>query len=292
MRQNFSVICRGIRHHVIEMKSIVKLKVVVKEENYPMVREVLQKFNLQRPWDDVVEIPLDKDDPRRAALTEELKAVGYEPLVHYDIAFEKEEVERAELLHFLISNDCGPGFVEWARVQGLPDGVRVIDKREMRNQDIAKTYAFEVIISDRVIRILHDEGLTGWDAKPVLHIDQSKDSFPPYFHLTATKELPPLAPMTDIHRVVHDTAIRWPPGHPLEGSDDPLLGTSALFARGPLYYHRSALGSHEDFNRTYENFGEKPQAQPLLLISQKAWRAFKRHGLRNVSVEPVTIIDL
>lgn len=272
------------------MRYETKLKIVSLPEEYPRLKEVLKKFGIELPWREIIEVSFEKSDPLCGQLESELRRIGLEPFKDYGPAFETWEVEQAELLHLFISGLCGVSFAEWSRQLGLPLGTRVIDKREMKRQDIAHTYAFEVVISGRLMQLLADENLSGWSAQPIQHRDPSNDRFPTLYHLSATNKLPSLTRETELLEVKHTEPMQFSPGSPLH-SPDPLYGTTGLFQRGPLQYRRRDLKRIEDFNRTYELFGEEPQKQPYLVVSQRAWQALRKHKIRNVDVEPVVILE-
>lgn len=273
------------------MKYVITLQIICRHENYPSVQEVLRRYGFDVPWRETIEISLEKADPRRQEIERELKDTGHRALIDYAPVFEEWEVEQAELLHMFIRALCGQKFANWAEDLGVPSGTRVMDKREMGKQDIALTYGFETVISERLKEILAREGLRGWDAQPIQHRDPGRDRYPALYHLTAANSLPPLAPETELHEEEHTKPLEWPPGHPWHGHPDPLLGTTGLFQRGPLCYRRADLRTIEDFNRTDESFGEATQSHPLLILSQRAWQVFRKHKIRKVDVEPVVILD-
>jgi len=273
------------------MRYVTKFKIVCRSENYSRVRDVLRGYGLDTHWRDVIELSFEKSDSRRHEIEKELERVGYAPFVDYEPVFEPWEVEQAELLHLFVSALCGQSFAEWAKQLDLPPETPVIDMREMGKEDIAHTFAFDIVISERLKRILSEGGLSGWNVQPIQHRDPRKDQYPPLYHLTATNELPPLAPETELHEEKHTKPLEWPYGHPWQGQPDPLLGTTGLFQRGPLYYRRADLTRVEDFNRSHELFGEEPQKHSSLIISQRAWQVLSKHKIRKVDVEPVVILD-
>lgn len=252
---------------------------------------MMEKFGLEvYPRGDIVEVFVETTDPRRQEVDRQLNhRQRYKVLPSYIPVFEPWEVEQARLLRLIVHGLCGRAFVDWATDTGLPVETRVMDKREMKSQDIASTYRAEVIVSERLRWILVEEALTGWDAQPIQHIGPEKDS---YYHLTATNELPPLAPETDLHVEEHPDP------------SDNLFGTVGFFQHSPLYYRRGDLVKIEDFNRTREKFGEAPVAQPYLILSQRAWQVFQKRGIVGVrrddtaeggtvgvDVEPIVILD-
>lgn len=261
------------------MRYVVELQIICREDEYLPVRSILKRYGQDKAWALPVKVRFEKSDPAADSLVRELQEIGYKAHVFYEPAFEQWEVEQADLLHVFIRAMCGDGFAQWAKELGLPPGTLVMDKREMGKRDIAITYAFDSVISDRLKEVFSREGLTGWRAEVVRHIDPKKDRFPPFYALAATNQLPALAPETELHLETHDRP------------KDSLFGTTGLFQRSPLYYRRQDLATVEDFNHTRERFGEAPGAHPYLILSQRAWAAFRKHQIPKVDVEPAVILD-
>ncbi len=234
-----------------------------------------------------MEIPFDKGDPTLEQVADALLRVGHSSGRHYEPVFESREVDEAELLRSYVRVNCGESFRTWASKLGLPSNTLVMDKREMEKHDIAITFDFEVVVSSKFREVLVEEALTGWEAHLVQHIDSGEDRFPHLFHLSSTNRLPALAPETDLHFERHTKPLLGTLDLPVAA--DPLAGTVGVYQRGPMRYRRSDLRKVEDFNYTREEFGEEVQKHPLFILSQRAWRVFRKHNVRNVDVEPVII---
>lgn len=216
-----------------------------------------------------------------ATISSELRSIGQQVHVYYVPAFEPSEVAEAELLRLRISVLCGQGFSQWAAQLQLPSGTLVMDKREIRRSDIALTYLFDVVISERLREVFSAEKLTGWRADVIQHVDPKRDRFGPLYALRATTELPALAPNTELHVETHEGLRR----------SDPLFGTTGLFQHGPLIYRRQDITAVADFNFTRERFGEAPEAHPLFVVSQRTWRVFHKHKIPKVEAEPVVVAE-
>jgi hypothetical protein len=227
-----------------------------------------------------MELRLDPADTRVPALERELGVIGLPPILSDDWDYAPAEVEHAELLHLHIRGLCGESFGYWAERLGLPSDTPVINKRAMGKKDIALTYGFQPIVSERLRLIFLREHLTGWETQSVRHAGKS-DTYPPFYVFTSTNLLPPLASSTQIHTVHHPPAA--------SESRDPLAGSTAHILRGPLEYSRKDLGSVCDFNHTHEIFGEVPQRHRRFVITPRAWSVLKRHQIRLVEVEPIII---
>lgn len=261
------------------MRYVAEVTIICPESEYPPARAILRKRGLDSPWSMPVKVQCEKDELE--ALVSDLQGVGQKAHVSYRPAFDPSEVDSAELLRVFVVALCGPGFSQWAAQLQLPVGTLVMDKRQMRKQDIARTYLFEVVISDHLRKLLADSGLAGWRTEAIQHVDATRDRFGPLYALTATSQLPSLSRETELHIETHENL----PQH------DPLFGTRGLFQRSPLFYRREDILTFADFNRTSELFGEAPEAHPFLIISQRAWRVFQKHNIRNFEVEPVVILD-
>jgi hypothetical protein len=262
------------------VRYVIELQIICREDQFLPVRNILRRHGRDKAWALPVKAQFEKSDPAADALARELQEIGYKAHVFHVPAFEPWEVQQAELLHLFIRAECGMGFAQWAKEFRPPPGTLVMDMREMRGQDIALTYSFDVVISERSRSIFAAEGLTGWHAQLIQHVEPSHNRRAPLYQLASSNELPGLAPETELHAETHERLPR----------DNPLFGTTGLFQRGPLYYRRQDLATIEDFNHTRELFGEAPEAHPYLILSQRAWTAFRKHKIPKVDVEPVVIL--
>lgn len=279
------------------MRYVIELHITCRDDEFDALKPVLSRYGIEtldrqsvRRWG-FLRVPIEKTDPRRDEIVEGLRAAGFGPVPGYAPAFELWELEQAELIRLRVYGFCGHALTTWAERLGLPAGSRVLDKREMGKQDIAKTYAHnEFAISDRLREILEMEGFTGWVAEPIQHREPKRDRFPPLHLITAGHVLPPLAPETELELVTYDN-----PNDPLQvglRGMSSLLGTTALFERGPLTYRRKDLVQVADVNRTHEVFLEVTVAHPYFVMSQRVRQAFIRHRVRgDIEWEPVVILE-
>lgn len=266
---------------------MILLHIIARVDEYDALKSVLLSYGIQPPDRENLRrkghlrVPVERTDPRLEQIVADLRKIDIDPSRMYAPAFEPRELEQAELVRMRVEGFCGDAFGWWAHRLGLPPGSRVMDKREMGKQDIAKTYAHnEFVISERAREILGVEGFSGWVAEPIQHRDSKRDRYPPLYLLTSSHELPPLAPETELELRTYDNP------------KDRLYGTTALFERGPLTYRRKALVQVADVNRTHEVFMAVPVAHPYFIMSQRVRQAFLRHRVRgDLSWEPVVILE-
>ena len=86
----------------------------------------------------------------------------------------------------------------------------VIDKRQMGKKDIAATYTYKVVISEKLANLFHEAGLTGYELRPVHHYTSRPGNGPALYQLIPTHTLPPMT--------VPPTRV-----DPCSGSGKPLL---------------------------------------------------------------------
>ena len=278
------------------VRYVILLHIIARVDEYDALKSVLLGYGIQPADREILRrkghlrVPIEKTDPRLEQIVADLRKIDVDPGRMYAPAFDPWELEQAELVRMRVEGFCGDAFGWWVQRLGLPPGSRVMDKREMGKQDIAKTYAHnEFVISERVREMLEMERFTGWVAEPIQHRDPKRDRFPPLYLFTSSHELPPLAPETELELRTYDN-----PNDPLDGVHGMvrLYGTTALFERGPLTYRRKALIQVADVNRTHEIFLEVTVAHPYFVMSQRVRQAFLRHRVHgDVSWEPVAMLE-
>ena len=278
------------------MRYVILLQIIARDDEYDAVKSVLSRYGIETPDREHLRrwrhfrVPIEKTDPRLEQIVQDLQKINIDPGRFYAPAFKPRELEQAELVRLRIMGFCGDALTSWAKRLGLPPGSRVMDKREMGKQDIAKTYAHnEFVISERVREMLEMDGFTGWVAEPIQHRDPKRDRFPPAYLFTASHELPPLALETELELHTYDNPKD--PRLPMQAMAH-LYGTTELLERGPLIYRRKDLTQLADVNRTHEVFLAVTVAHPYFVMSQRVRQAFLRHRVRgDLSWEPVVILE-
>lgn len=278
------------------MRYVIELHITCRDDEYDTLKSVFSHHDIEAPdrqkirrWG-FCRVPIEKTDTRRDQIMGDLLKAGFHPIPSYTPAFEPWELEQAELVRMRVEGFCGSSLTTEAERLGLPSGSRVMDKRAMGKQDVAKTYAHdEFVISEWLREILEMEGLTGWVAEPIQHSAPKRDRFPPLYLFTASHVLPPLAPETELELRTYDDPKD--PSLPMQVMAH-LYGTTELLERGPLTYRRKDLGQVADVNRTHEVFLAVTVAHPYFVMSQRVRQAFLRHRVRgDMSWEPVAILD-
>lgn len=199
--------------------------------------------------------------------------------VRMDRVYTRQELLAAELLHLMITGTVGEGRdhygtrFDWSQAcrgcwSGLVQtGDLIIDKAKMGKKDIAKTYTSEVVISERLTQLIQEAQLKGYELRPVRHRSNRLRDEPILYQLIVTHTLPPVAPSTQV-RTCSD------------------CGRSGLELFTEIYYRRQDLEKTgvKDFNQTMEWYH-------WIIVSQKVYRLFLEHKIRNFEVEVVRILD-
>lgn len=151
----------------------------------------------------------------------------------------------------------------------------IINKREMGKKDLAITYSFEYLSSDRLKLALEANGIGGYCLMPVRHkTDTLGTNEPRIWQITSAHILPPMVPPTVLERSAAycETCDR----------------TGVYLKSEPYYSPKGFIA--EDINFTAECFGERPFATHDVVISQRTYRLLRELKVRNFRVEPVHLI--
>jgi hypothetical protein len=229
-------------------------------------------------------VTLEKDDPRLNRLLYEIKAqrLDEKPIIREEKIYTNKELESAELIHITSTYTVGFKYRDKMKLDtstACPVCKRpakqkselVINKLMMGKKDIATTYDFEWVISERLAKILLENGLTGYKLLPVKHYTDKLKKEPVLYQLLATQMLPPLATQTKIGG--------------RKGLYCETCG-SGIDVNFQFYYNRYKL-NYNDFNKAREHFSNGTQ----LIISQNAYQVFKQNKIRGLKYEPVVVID-
>ncbi len=219
-------------------------------------------------------LPFSQDDPALDRLVNALEQAGiqYRPERRYT----RKELLQAELLYLSVTGVVGERKNDpYDRSQMCPRcwlprvqvADLVIDKRQMGKKDIAATYTYEVVITERLASLFHEAGLTGYELRPVHHYTSRPEREPVLYQLIPTHILPPMA--------VPPTRVS-----PCSRCGRPLL---KLFAE--IFYKRTDLkrAGFQDFNLTQEGW--------RLIITQRVYRLLREHKVRKFRVEVVRILE-
>lgn len=227
---------------------------------------------------------LEKTDPALDKLIYELKVQGLhdKPLIREEKIYTKRELDSAELIHIKSTYTVGFKYrdkMEFDMSKVCPVCKRptiqkselVIDKLKMGKKDIATTYDFEWVISERLAKILRKNGFTGYDLFPVKHYTDKLKKESVLYQLLATKTLSALALQTKIGG--------------RKGLYCEKCG-SGIDVNFEFYYNHHEL-DYTDFNKAREQFSNGTQ----LILSQNTYQVFKKNKIRGLKYEPVLIIN-
>ncbi|MDD5111845.1 MAG: hypothetical protein PHG85_04825 [Candidatus Altiarchaeota archaeon] len=236
---------------------------------------------------------LEKGDERIQKLIDELNSFENSPILREERIYTKIETDSAELLVLYIKALCGDGYnvygTEFDKSSVCPvcgsgevqKSDLIINKFEMGNKDIAVAYSFEIVISEKLAKILSENNLTGLELRPVRHYTTRMKNEPNLFQIIPTCTLPPLAS---------------PPSRLVKAKEYcKTCGKSGLFIDPPFYYQKEDLSKVKvcDFDKTTEFFGIKLTRgipRQAVIISQKVYQILKKNKIRNIRGEPVHLI--
>lgn len=246
------------------------------------IKQILQ--NLRRSdlliYDDVrygrYKFPFEEGDTTLNALLQEFEKNNLS--VRIDRLYTAQELLAAELLHLMITGTVGEGrdhygtqFDRSQACRGCWTGLiqlndLIIDKTKMGKKDIAMTYTGEIVISERLARLIQNAQLKGYEMRPVRHHSNRLRDEPVLYQLLVTHTLPPVAPLTQVYPCS-------------------ICGRSTLAAFTEIYYLRQDLEQRgvKDFNQTLE----PPQE---LIISQRAYHLFLEYKIKGFNVEIVRVL--
>jgi hypothetical protein len=174
-----------------------------------------------------------------------------------------------------------------ARLEQIRD--LMVNKTLMKGKDISLTYSFEVILSEWVARLFQEEGLTGFELRPVHHYKKPYKGEPALYQLVVTNVLPPMAsPPTEFDPIHHydDCGrtsrylkhVHW-------------WGKIQYYEDTDVYYPRGVLEVVKDFNHTAEYFGDLAVSHPYVIITQRVYRLLREHRVKNWEAVPVYLVD-
>lgn len=174
-----------------------------------------------------------------------------------------------------------------ARLEQIRD--LIVNKTLMRGKDISLTYSDEVILSERVGRLLQEQGLTGCKLRLVHHYKKPYKGEPSLYQLMVTNTLPPmLSPPTEFEHF-HDCAVCGRTSRFLKHTH--WWGKIQYREDTDVYYPRHVLEVVQDFNHTAEWFGEQRVMHRWIIITQRVYRLLREHKVKNWAAVPVYLVD-
>jgi hypothetical protein len=165
----------------------------------------------------------------------------------------------------------------------------LVNKTLMGKRDVSLTYSNQVVLTERVGRLLQEHELTGFELWPMHHYKKSYRGEPTLYQLRVTHILPPMAsPPTEFESV----------------KDCPVCQRKSQFLKrthwwGQIqyrdytdgYYSRNVLGDVRDFSFTSEWFGEQRTASQAIIITQRLYRLLREWKVKNWAAVPVYIVN-
>lgn len=277
--------------------------VVLINEPWPRLREIYLEAGLEKAAAEgpsrtgLQEVVLDEKDPTLARLRAALKKARITPWERREHSYTDEELTQAPLLAMtvrtapkgegglasgtaydftLACRECGAG-----AVQVSPLVLRASDGPKSRA--IFQTHAGEVLVSAVLADALWGAGLCGVECRQAV---TRKGEKLPWFQLVPLAELPPMSrASTGLVRENQCTCCRRD-GH-YHAAHEPLV-----------IVYDSLPDARWDFSSTWERFGaagrpdppyEGRIAQPLILVSSRAYQIFRKTKVPGVAFSPVRI---
>ncbi|MEL7567917.1 MAG: hypothetical protein AAGU27_23995 [Dehalobacterium sp.] len=149
----------------------------------------------------------------------------------------------------------------------------IIEKRKMGKYDIA-TITPEIIINERLLNLICDNDLTGYEFKPVKDV-KGKEK-PDLYQLVINNILPQMS--NEIKTVTDKTSF----------CDECKM--HGVFLRSEIVYESDALKNAKDFNLSYEYFGARIYCNRQIIVSNKVYDLFTNNKVKRVAFEPVRIV--
>jgi len=226
-----------------------------------------------------------KDSPEYVVIQDFLKHNDITHTLREEAVYSRSELAGFEFLHLTVTtyadcdaDDCGPvfdksaacpacGLSGWKQISPV-----IINKKEMGKKDLAITYGFEYLLSDRLKQALEAARLTGCSFMPVRHMtDRLGPNEPVVWQIVSAHVLPRMVPPTVLKRAKRYCET---------------CGHTGVYLKSEPYYSRDGFVA-EDINFTGDCFGERPYSHPRIILSQRVYRLLKELKVRNFKVEPV-----
>lgn len=165
----------------------------------------------------------------------------------------------------------------------------IVNKARMGKKDVSLTYSNEVILSERVGRLLQEHGLTGFELWPVRHCKKPYKGEPTLYQLKVTHVLPPMASPPTAFEHFHHCDVCGRTSRFLKHTH--WWGKIQYYEDTDVYYSHSVLEVVKDFNYTAEKFGELRVAHPMIIITQRVYRLLREHKVKHWAAVPVYLVD-
>jgi hypothetical protein len=205
------------------------------------------------------------------------------------------DLQMAEILRIKISSHFEPAGEECGTIyENLCDHCNwgrqisnlTLDLRRVpQHMDIAETIAWvEWVVSSKFVQTFKNNDLTGADFQPILDVRNPMRPSVVWHQLQITGTAGPLA---------EETQFGWDPFSPSDVIWRCPLGHSAVGQFISEIYLRRKAWDGSDIAVTTSLFGQGRnllRPVPIIVASQRAYRAFKAAGIKGLSYEPVHLL--
>lgn len=207
-------------------------------------------------------------------------------LARFEMEYTKKELENAKYFNLQLDSFCSSFAEEYGtkydysnKCNCCGSGEKQIselymDKTKMGRKDISKLYSLEVVISEKLYKLLLDNDITGFEVGAVRHKNNKMKNEPVLYQLFCSNTLPPLNEQSVFYKEKYCECC----------------GKSGLFLDSLPYYDEESLKDAKDFNYTYEYFGGGVSGTPYIIVSQKVYRLFKDNKIKGVVFDIVNIV--
>jgi len=207
-------------------------------------------------------------------------------LARFEMEYTKKELENAKYFNLQMRTYCSEFAEDYGTKYDYSEKCKccgtgkkqvsdlIIDKSKMGKKDISLTYGFEVVISEKLHKLLLDNGITGFEVGAVRHKNNKMKNEPVLYQLFCSNTLLPLNEQSVFHKEKYCECC----------------GKSGLFLKSLPYYNEESLKDAKDFNYTYEYFGGGVSGTPYIIVSQKVYRLFKDNKIKGVVFDIVNIV--
>ncbi len=282
------------------------------DQDMRLVRDILHKAGFETlfsPTQPFYNLEVEKGDARLNRLIEELQVRPdlASPHITVERQYALQELEAASLLILYITNQSikddhyamypkrdrrgvGLPYRECSACRAPLEQVRdlFLNPHHMGKKDVSLTYAFDVILSERMASMLHEQSVSGFDLRPVQNYGAQGAGTPQLYQLQITSKLPPmLAPPTEFD-LIHQCPICGSRSHFLKRTHQ--WEKIQYYEDTDVYYPETVTEVVQDFNHTAEWFGELPVMKPMNIISQRLFRLLRDAGIKHWKAVPVQLV--
>jgi len=207
-------------------------------------------------------------------------------LTRFEMEYTKKELENANYFNLQMRTYCSEFAEDYGTKYDYSEKCKccgsgkkqgsdlIIDKSKMGKKDISITYGFEVVISEKLHKLLLDNNITGFEVGSVKHKNDKMKNEPILYQLFCTNILPSLNEQSIFYKEKYCECCR----------------KSGLLLKSLAFYDKQSLENAKDFNFTCEYFGGGVSGAPYIIVSQKVYRLFRDNKIKGVVFDIVNIV--